>query len=109
VSPEKLSHASSSPESNPVRSHSARWSRPAEAQGASGTALEDSEADDDSRRGPNRGSDGDEDRSGPRGSSGFGGGFGSSGSGDGDPLGSDSSGSGSSGSVTSGSGDELDE
>lgn len=73
----------------------------AEAQDASGTPLEDSEADDDSRRGPNRGSDGDEDRSGHSGSSGSGGGgSGSSGSGDGDPSGSGSSGSGSSGSGT---------
>ena len=61
---------------------------------------EESEAD-DSRRGPNRGSDGDEDRSGRSGSSGSGGGgSGSSGSGDGDSGGSSSSGSGSSGSGT---------
>jgi RNA polymerase sigma factor (sigma-70 family) len=78
----------------------------AEAQGASGTAPEESEADDDSRRGPNRGSDGDGDRSGQSGSSGSGGGgsgssgSGSSGSGDGDSSGSGSSGSGSSGSDT---------
>jgi RNA polymerase sigma factor (sigma-70 family) len=76
----------------------------AEAQGTSGTALEDSEADDDSRRGPNRGSDGDENRSGHSGSSGSGGGSGSSGSDDGDSSGSGSSGSGSSGSGSSGSG-----
>jgi RNA polymerase sigma factor (sigma-70 family) len=77
----------------------------AEAQGTSGTALEDSEADDDSRRGANRGSDGDENRSGHSGSSGSGGGgSGSSGSDDGDSSGSGSSGSGSSGSGSSGSG-----
>jgi RNA polymerase sigma factor (sigma-70 family) len=77
----------------------------AEAQGASGTAFEDSEADDDSRRGPNRGSDGDENRSGHSGSScSGGGGSGSSGSDDGDSSGSGSSGSGSTGSGSSGSG-----
>jgi RNA polymerase sigma factor (sigma-70 family) len=73
------------------------------------------EADDDSRRGPNRGSDHDDDRSGPSGSSGPGGGddlsgsgssgSGSSGSGSGGSGGDeDSSGSGFSGSATSGSG-----
>ena len=66
----------------------------AEAQGASGTALEDSEADDDSRRGPNRGSDGGENRPVTADPPARAAAARSSGSDDGDSSGSGSSGSG---------------